>query len=71
MRPGRAADHPSSAAVMEEYSYNSTHLLGHTWPVTGSLYLLPTITEVSSRVSVRLSCHARCALVPSPVPLLS
>jgi len=23
---------------MEEYSYTSTHPLGHTWPVTGSLY---------------------------------
>ena len=42
MRPGRAADHspPSSAAVMEQYSYNSTHRLGHTGPVTGSLYIL-------------------------------
>ena len=41
VRPGRAADHspPSSAAVMEEYSYTSTHTLGHTGPVTGSLYL--------------------------------
>ena len=41
MRPGRAADHspPSSAAVMEEESYTSTHPLGHTEPVTGSLYL--------------------------------
>ena len=41
MRPGRAADHspPSSAAVMEEYSYTSTHPLGHIGPVTGSLYL--------------------------------
>ena len=41
MRLGRAADHspPSSAAVMEEYSYTSTHPLGHTGPVTGSLYL--------------------------------
>ena len=40
VRPGRAADHspPSSAAVMEEYSYTSTHHLGHTGPVTGSLY---------------------------------
>jgi len=39
--PGRAADHspPSSAAVMEQYSYTSTHRLGHTGPVTGSLYL--------------------------------
>ena len=41
MRPGRAADHspPSSAAVMEEQSYTSTHPLGHTGPVTGTLYL--------------------------------
>ena len=41
MRPGRAADHLplSSAAVMQEQSYTSTHLLGHTGPVTGSLYL--------------------------------
>jgi len=41
VRPGRAADHspPSSAAVMEEYSYNSTHPPGHTGLVTGSLYL--------------------------------
>jgi len=42
VRPGRAADHspPSSAAVMEQYSYTSTHPLGHTGPVTGSLYRL-------------------------------
>jgi len=41
VRPGHAADHspPSSAAVMEEYSYTSTHPLGHTGPVMGSLYL--------------------------------
>ena len=41
MQPGRAADHspPSSAAVMEEQIYTSTHPLGHTGPVTGSLYL--------------------------------
>jgi len=40
-RPGRVVDHspPSSAAVMEEYSYTSTHHLGHTGPATGSLYL--------------------------------
>ena len=37
MRPGRAADHspPSSAAVMEEYSYTSTHPLGTHRPVIG------------------------------------
>ena len=42
VQPGRAADHspPSSAAVMEEWSYTSTHSLGHTRPVTGTLYLL-------------------------------
>jgi hypothetical protein len=42
VRPGRAADHspPSSAEIMEEYSYNCTHPLGHTGPVTGLLYLL-------------------------------
>jgi len=41
LRPGRAADHSplSSAAIMEEYSYISTHPVGHTGPVTGSLYL--------------------------------
>ena len=30
---------PSSAVVMEEYIYTSAHPLGHTGPVTGSLYL--------------------------------
>ena len=41
LRPGRAADHslPSSAAVMEEESYTSTHPLGHTWSLTGTLCL--------------------------------
>jgi len=46
VRPGRAADHsPSSnAAVMEEFSYTSTHPLGHIGLVMGSfyLYLLPS-----------------------------
>ena len=48
MRPGRAADHspPSSAAVMEEYSYTSTHPLGHTGPVMGSLYLYLCLRNV-------------------------
>ena len=41
MRPGRAVEHspPSSATVIEEYSYTSTHPVGHTGPVKGSLYL--------------------------------
>jgi hypothetical protein len=44
VRSGRAPDHSplSSAEVMEEYSYNSTHPLGHTRPVTGLLYLYLT-----------------------------
>jgi len=38
---GLAADHspPSSAAVMEEWSYTSIHPLGHTRPVMGNFYL--------------------------------
>ena len=38
VRPGRAADHspPSSAAVMEEYSYTSTHPLGHNRACNGN-----------------------------------
>ena len=52
VRPGSAADHspPSSAAVMEEQSYNFTHPLGHTGPVTGSLYLF-FITYITSQIS--------------------
>jgi len=44
VRPGRAADHspPFSAAVMEEYSYTSTHPLGHTGPETVNLYHIYT-----------------------------
>ena len=40
VRAERSSDHShtSSAAVMEEYSYTSTHPLGHTGPVTGSLF---------------------------------
>jgi len=40
VRPGRAADHssPSSAAVMEEYSYTPSQTLGHTESITGLLY---------------------------------
>ena len=55
MRPGRAADHSpsSSAAVMEEYSYTSTHPLGYTGPVTGKLYFfLPSIV-------IPAICHFR------------
>jgi hypothetical protein len=41
VRPERAADHLPlySAVVMEDWSCTSTHPLGHTGPVTESLYL--------------------------------
>jgi len=41
VRPGRDAGHspPSSAAVMEQYSYTSAHRVGHIGPVTGLLYV--------------------------------
>ena len=41
MQPGPAADHspPSSAAVMEEESYVSTHPVDHTGLVKGPRYL--------------------------------
>jgi hypothetical protein len=48
VRPGRAADHspPSSVAVMAESSCTFTHPLGHTGPVTGTLYYhLPERTK--------------------------
>jgi len=58
VRPVRAADHspPSSAAVMEEYCYTSTHPLGHTGPVTGSLYILPFI-KVNKLTLYYLNTH--------------
>jgi len=45
VQPGRAANNspPSSAAVMEEYSYTSTQPLGHTGPVTGTLTFFNTL----------------------------
>jgi hypothetical protein len=47
-RPGRGADHPppSSTEVKKEYSYTSTHPLGHFRPVTGWPYLIMySVTE--------------------------
>ena len=43
VRPERAADHspPSSAAVMEELSYTSTHPLGPHWACNGITLPLP------------------------------
>ena len=50
VRPGRAADHslPSSAEVLEEYSYISIPLWATTGPVTGLLYFLQvSSTQIS------------------------
>ena len=54
MRPWRVGDHspPSSAAVMEEYSYTSTHPLVHSGPVTGSLHFSSSISISSSSGSI-------------------
>ena len=62
MQPGRAADHspPSSAAVMEEQSYTSTHPLGHTGPVTGSLYLYLYYKDPHNFLYVTVKC-SECA----------
>ena len=74
MRPGRAADHssPSSAVVMEEWSYTSTHPLGHTRPVTGTLYLflLCRLTKDVNAVSMFIAtkCNSfqlKFSLLPS------
>ena len=73
VRPGRAADHspPSSAAVMEEYRYTSTHPLGHTGPVTGSLYLcLLLILHAEMQVAIRILpnyCSSHVITAPKPV----
>jgi hypothetical protein len=44
VRPGHAADHspPSSAVVMEEQSYTSTHPLGHNRACNGNTLPLPS-----------------------------
>jgi len=60
-RPGRAANHspPSSAAVMEEKSYTSIYPLGHTGPVTGSLYIYLYIRECSETIFYRTLSQIR------------
>jgi len=46
--PRHAADHspPSSATVMEEYSYTSTYLCATTRPVMGTLYLRQAVCNM-------------------------
>ena len=60
MRPGRAADHspPSSAEVLQEWSYTSTPLWATTGPVTGLLYLY-----LYSHVHSRVECSRRFVLL--------
>ena len=62
VRPGRAADHspPSSAAVMEEYSYTSTHPLGHTGSVRGSLYLYTSSCGPGSSAVIEIDYGLDC-----------
>jgi hypothetical protein len=46
--------------VMEEWSYTSTHPLGHTGPVTGSLYLylyIYTIIHTHLYIYTRTHTH--------------
>ena len=60
VRPGRAADHspPSSAAVMEKYSYTSAYPLGHKGPLTGSDYRFYPLQLHPVSVSVTI-CKTR------------
>ena len=39
MWPGRAADHSPPSIVPRSWKSRATHPLGHTGPVTGSIYL--------------------------------
>ena len=52
---------------MEEYSYTSTQILGHTGPVTGSLYIsfLQYITSIKKRKR-HLVVLSRCRLYVKP-----
>jgi len=58
--PAHTADHspPSNAAVVEEYSYTTTHPLGHTRPIMGSFYLYLFFTN-SRRNITQIMCFIR------------
>jgi hypothetical protein len=76
VRPERAADHspPSSAAVVGEKSYTSTHPLGQTGPVTGSLYFLLQVNRekvaFTLRGFLRLRVVVSFTLQPPYVPCI-
>jgi hypothetical protein len=44
---------------MEEYSYTSTHPLGHTGPVTGTLYLY-LFTQMCLHVLIIVYIYCQC-----------
>ena len=80
VRLGRAADHspPSRAAVMEQQSYTSTRPLGHTGPVTGSLYIfiylsiyLSTHSSIYFYLIIYSSCHSFIKSFISPLLTLT
>jgi len=72
VRPGRAADHspPSSAVVMKEWSYTSTHSLDHTTSVKGKLYLYLLLESCSKSCSFleKVNEAAHCFTEPVKVP---
>ena len=55
VRPGRAADHspPSSAMIMEEQSYNSSHPLGHNRACNGNTLPLQTFRIVAVQPEIQ------------------
>ena len=67
LRLGRAADHShlSSAVVMEEKSYTSTHPLGHNWACNGN-----TLPYINIYIQVKDSIHVSFAVSISDVVIL-
>ena len=53
--PGCAADHsPPSSAIMEEYSYTSTHPLGHNRACNENTSLLPATSKITEAPLFRM-----------------
>ena len=68
LRPGRAADPspPSSAGVMEEQNYTSTHPLGHNRACNGNILPLPypkSFVHFSSPSCAILAPTISCSLI--------
>jgi hypothetical protein len=65
---------PSSTAIMEEYSSTSTHPLGQTGTVTGSLYLYfllykKTYQNAQSTISLKTYNNKYASLYPPLKPI--